>query len=87
MNLGNREEYFKEQRLLLKVPIKKLERMVGELYKIRYEDQDITVDAYYRLAASVLLRRSGKGQTLVYHLKNYNPILLLGVSFLRIFII
>ena len=59
MNLDNRENYMKEQRLLMRMSTTKLKEAVAELYKIRYgEEQDESVDGYYRLAVSVLLERS-----------------------------
>lgn len=77
MEIDNREAYLRERRLLNRLPLKELQKLVGELFNIRYIDQDIEVDAYYRLASSVLLERSNKGQTLVFHLKNFLGILLL----------
>jgi len=59
MNLDNRENYMKEQRLLMRMSTTKLKETVADLYKIRYgETQDESVDGYYRLAVSVLLERS-----------------------------
>lgn len=60
LNLDNRETYQSEQRLLFRMPILKLNRIVKELYEMRFNDQEIIVDAYYRLAASVLLQRNKK---------------------------
>jgi len=36
MNLDNRENYMKEQRLLMRMSTTKLKQAVAELYKIRY---------------------------------------------------
>jgi hypothetical protein len=59
VNLDNRENYMKEQRLLMRQSTIKLKQTVADLYKIRYgETQNESVDGYYRLAVSVLLERS-----------------------------
>ena len=60
LNLDNRETYLSEQRLLFRMPILKLNRIVKELYEMRFNDQEIIVEAYYRLAVSVLLKRNKK---------------------------
>jgi hypothetical protein len=70
MNLDNRENYQRETELLCRLSLRELKAFVGELYKIRFEDQDIEVDAYYRLASHVLNRRKEKRQLLTFHLKN-----------------
>ena len=70
MNLDNKENYQREMRLLNRLPLNKLKAFVGELYQIRFEDQDIEADAYYRLASHVLNRRKEKRQLLTFHLKN-----------------
>lgn len=71
MNLDNRENYLKEQVLLRRLPISKLEKLVGEMHKIRYDENDIRIDAYYRLAVTVLLDRTRIGKSLIYHMKNF----------------
>jgi hypothetical protein len=40
------------------------------MHKIRFEDNDIEVDAYYRLASHVLNQRKDNRQCLIFHLKN-----------------
>ena len=85
MNLDNRQNYLKEKLLLKRMPIDKLKAMVGELFNIRYVDQDIEVDAYYRLASSVLLERENRGQTLIFHLKNFLGLMLLVCTSVLIF--
>lgn len=85
MNLDNRQNYLKERLLLKRMPIDKLKAMVGELFNIRYVDQDIEVDAYYRLASSVLLEREHRGQTLIFHLKNFLGLMLLVCTSVLIF--
>lgn len=71
MNLDNKENYHKEKTLLERMPLESLQKLVGELHNIRYIDNDIEVDAYYRLASSVLIDRTRSGQSLIFHLKNY----------------
>jgi hypothetical protein len=70
MNLDNKENYHREMKLLYRLPLGKLKSFVGELYQTRYEEQDIEVDAYYRLATHVLNQRREKRQLLTFHLKN-----------------
>jgi hypothetical protein len=70
MNLDNKENYQRELKLLHKLSLDKLGRFVGEMHKVRYEDNDIEVDAYYRLASYVLNQRKENRQSLIFHLKN-----------------
>ena len=70
MNLDNKENYQREMRLLYRLPLGKLKSFVGELYQTRYEEQDIEVDAYYRLATHVLNQRKEDRQSLIFHMKN-----------------
>ena len=70
MNLDNQENYTKEQILLHRLPLTKLQKLVGELFQLRYEENDIEVDAYYRLASFVLNQRKENRQSLIFHLKN-----------------
>jgi len=81
MNLDNKEIYQRELRLLQRLPINKLHSFVGELYHTRFEDQDIEVDAYYRLASFVLNQRKENRQSLIFHLKNL-VVCLLTISYL-----
>ena len=70
MNLDNKENYQREMKLLYRLPLGKLKSFVGELYHTRYDDQDIEVDAYYRLATHVLNQRKEDRQSLIFHMKN-----------------
>jgi hypothetical protein len=70
MNLDNKENYQREMRLLYRLPLNKLKAFVGELYKIRFEDQDIETESYYRLASHVLNQRREDRQSLIFHMKN-----------------
>lgn len=70
MNLDNKEIYHREMRLLYRLPLGKLKSFVVELYQTRYDDQDIEVDAYYRLATHVLNQRKENRQSLIFHMKN-----------------
>jgi hypothetical protein len=60
LDLDNRKTYLSEQELLLRMPMLKLNRIVKELYEMRFNDQEIIVEAYYRLAVAVLLKRKKK---------------------------
>lgn len=68
MFLDDQEAYQKECSRLLKMPIKKLETLVGELYDRRVNQHDIEVEAQYRLAGWVLNQKT-KANSLIYHLK------------------
>ena len=70
MNLDDRDVYLREQVKLLKLPISKLEQLVGDLYKKRFEEHSIEVVSYHRLASSVLLSRKEDKSSLIFHLKN-----------------
>ena len=70
MNLDNKENYQKEMRLLYRLSLDKLKSFVAELHKLRYDDNDIEIDAYYRLASHVLTQRRENRQSLIFHLKN-----------------
>ena len=86
MNLDNRENYLREQALLQKLSLSKLTKFVAEMHKIRYEDNDIQVDSYYRLASHVLTQRTKVGGTLIFHMKNFLGTLV-GWTILSTFII
>ena len=83
MNLDNRENYQRETELLCRLPLNKLKAFVGELYQIRFEDQDIEIDAYYRLASHVLNQRKENRQSLIFHMKNLVAGLII-ISYLHI---
>ena len=70
MNLDNKENYQREMRLLYRLSLDKLKSFVGELYQTRYDNNDIEVDAYYRLASHVLNQRKEDRQSLIFHMKN-----------------
>ena len=70
MNLDNKENYQREMKLLHRLPLNKLKAFVGELYQIRFEEQDAEGDAYYRLASHVLNQRKEGRRSLIFHLKN-----------------
>ena len=70
MNLDNKENYQREMRLLNRLSLDKLKSFVVELHKTRFEDNDIEVEAYYRLATHVLIQRKENRQSLIFHMKN-----------------
>ena len=70
MNLDNKENYQREMRLLNRLSLDKLKSFVGELHKLRYDNNDVEIDAYYRLATHVLIQRKENRQSLIFHLKN-----------------
>jgi hypothetical protein len=70
MNLDNKENYQREMKLLYRLPMGKLKAFIGELYQARFEEQDIEVESYYRLASHVLNQRKENRRSLIFHLKN-----------------
>ena len=70
MNLDNKKNYQREMRLLHRLSLDKLKSLVAEMHKLRFEDNDIEVDAYYRLASHVLIQRKENRQSLIFHMKN-----------------
>ena len=70
MNLDNKKNYQREMKLLNRLPLNKLKAFVGELYQTRFEEHDIEVESYYRLASHVLNQRKENRQSLIFHLKN-----------------
>ena len=70
MNLDNKENYQREMRLLYRLSLDKLKSFVGEMHKLRYDNNDIEIDAYYRLASHVLNQRKEDRQSLIFHMKN-----------------
>ena len=86
MNLDNRENYLKERALLFNLPLLKLKKYVAEMHKIRYDDNDIEVEAEYRLASFVLTRRTRSGSSLIFHMKNFIGLLVGWILFSKLVI-
>lgn len=70
MNLDNKKNYQREMRLLHRLSLDKLKSFVGELHKLRYDNNDVEIDAYYRLTTHVLIQRKENRQSLIFHMKN-----------------
>ena len=68
MFLDTKEAYKKECSRLFRMPIKKLETLIGELYDRRFNHHDIEIDAQYRLAGWVLNQKTNRN-SLIHHLK------------------
>ena len=51
--------------------ITKLERVLGELWEKRYTECDNNYVNEHRIAARVYLEKTRKGDSLLFHLKNY----------------
>ena len=68
MFLDTREAYRKECSRLFKMPIKKLETLIGDLFIQRFEEHNIEVEAQYRLAGWVLNQKTNRN-SLIHHLK------------------
>ena len=61
------------------MPLTKLKKLVKELFVQRYENNDIEVDGYYRLATSVLLDRKENKTSLIFHLQNLVVSIILSI--------
>jgi hypothetical protein len=71
MNLDNREIYLQEREKLYRMTTPQLEALLGELFVRRYEQYDVSIDAYYRVASHIYNVRKRQGGSLVFHLKNF----------------
>lgn len=71
MNLDDKVIYLQERGKLIRLSTARLEEMLRDLYDRRFNQQDISVDAYYRLVSHVYNTRVRSGGSLVYHLKNF----------------
>jgi len=69
--MDKREEYLKRRVTFLKMPLKKLEELLGELHEKRYVQQDIEYESQHRMASSVYLQRTRVGDSLIFHLKEF----------------
>lgn len=84
--MGRREEYLKERKELSKLSVTQLEKLLGELGKRRYEEYDISIENKHRIASSVYLQKVRKGDSLIFHLRNFIGALLFSII-LCIFIV
>lgn len=71
MNLDDRSIYIQERNKLLRLSTQKLETMLGELYTRRFETQDITIDAYYRMVSHVYNVKVRSGKSLIFHMQKF----------------
>lgn len=71
MNLDNREIYLQEREKLCRLNTPQLEALLAELFVRRYEQYDVSIDAYYRVASHIYNVRKRQGGSLVFHLKNF----------------
>ena len=85
MFLDNRNVYLEERKKLLKMRKKELEVLLEDLYKRRFEEHDIQLDVYYRLVSQVYNSKTRKGNSLIFHLKNFVGIVvgLIITSYIR----
>ena len=78
-NLDDKQTYLSERRILKRMPLANLKKLVGELYVQRFDNNDIELDGYYRLAASVLLDRKENKTSLIFHLQNLVVSIILSI--------
>jgi len=78
-NLDDKQTYLSERRILKRMPLANLKKLVGELYVQRFDNNDIELDGYYRLATSVLLDRKENKTSLIFHLQNLVVSIILSI--------
>jgi len=78
-NLDDKQIYLSERRILKRMPLANLKKLVGELYVQRFDNNDIELDGYYRLATSVLLDRKENKTSLIFHLQNLVVSIILSI--------
>jgi hypothetical protein len=86
MNLDDKLAYQSEHVRLCRIPLQELKNLVAELGKKRYEEQDIEVDAHFRMASGILHQKLRSGGSLIFHMKNFLGVLVGWILF-RIFIV
>ena len=86
MNLDDKVVYKNEHVKLCKMPLRDLKELVASLGKKRYEEQDIEVDAHFRMASAILHKKARTGGSLIFHMKNFLGVLV-GFVLFRIFIV
>lgn len=84
--MGRRDEYLKERKELGKLSVGQLEKLLDELGVRRFDENDISIENEYRMTSSVYLQKVKKGDTLIFHLRNFLGALLFSLIF-SIFII
>ena len=63
-----------------KMPIDELQRQLKVLYRRRYDEHDIEYHEEYRLASRAYITRTKSGSGLIFHLKNFIPVLVLIIT-------
>lgn len=86
MNLDDKLTYQSEHIRLCRMPLEDLKDLVASLGKKRYEEQDIEVDAHFRMASAILHQKARTGGSLIFHMKNFLGVLVGWILF-RIFIV
>jgi FtsZ-binding cell division protein ZapB len=86
MNLDDKLTYKREHIKLYNMPLEELKEKVAELGKKRYEEQDIEVDAHFRMASGILHQKARTGGSLIFHMKNFLGALV-GMVLFRIFVV
>lgn len=79
--MGRREEYLKERKELSRLSVAQLEKLLEELGRRRFDENDISVESEFRMASSVYLQKVRKGDSLIFHLRNF-----LGALFFSIIV-
>jgi hypothetical protein len=86
MNLDDKLTYRREHVKLYNMPLDDLKDLVASLGKKRYEEQDIEVDAHFRMASGILHQKLRSGGSLIFHMKNFLGTLVGWILF-RIFVV
>ncbi len=72
-----RDYYLSERKRLMRMPLPQLKMLMEDLHYKRYYEYDVSVEALYRLGSYVLIKRTTKSSSLIFHLKNFVGMLLL----------
>lgn len=74
--LDDKKNYRKLCQRYSRMPIPQLKKELGEMYRKRFIEHDIECTEVYRVAARVYNVRTRSGSSLMFHLKNFIPLLI-----------
>lgn len=69
--LDTKKGYLEVRRRYTKMDTQALERTLGKLHKMRYEDHNLESVEHHRIASAVLNRRVRSGTGLIFHMQEF----------------
>jgi hypothetical protein len=69
--LDTKKGYLEIRRRYTKMDTQALERTLGKLHKMRYEDHNLESVEHHRIASAVLNRRVRSGTGLIFHMQEF----------------